>query len=225
VRRSDVALLSAVVDDLRPHDGAVRLKGIVSRLSARPFGEIARLFVDNVPRWAEESGKRAVLEIQGKDVAVPSQLAGVLRGVLAHLVRNAIAHGIEVPSQRAKADKHKFGRITLCAREVGSQPTIVVSDDGAGIDVEAVRMRAVALGLDVRDTDGTELVFQAGLSTASDGELLAGRGVGLDAVRQELSELGYQVRVRSTTNQGTEVELAPRLMSLSPAAESRVPAE
>ncbi|MGH7293361.1 MAG: HAMP domain-containing protein, partial [Polyangiaceae bacterium] len=191
------------------------LSRAVERLSARPFGESAASLVDMAPTWGEREGRRVHLDIDGREVRVPPRLARVLGGVLTHLVRNAIAHGIEPPQARLAAGKPASGLVRIVAT-VGALvdgPEIVVEDDGRGLDVGAIAERAAHLGLSTGGTSRRspfELVFVEGLSTAVAGGRLAGRGVGLGAVREDLDRVGYAVDVTSEPGKFTRFTMKPR---------------
>jgi sensor histidine kinase regulating citrate/malate metabolism len=117
------------------------------------------------------------------------KLARVLPGVLAHLVRNAVAHGIEAPEEREASGKPRVGTIRIAGG--GGDVAVVVEDDGRGVDEELVRARAESMQLPLAEYE--DLIFEPGLSTRASVDGLAGRGVGLDAVRSALAEAGYAV--------------------------------
>lgn len=211
VSRSDVERLTALVSRVGAlAEGGAAIRELVSRLGSRPFGELTQVFLDTVPRWAESAGKRGVLEVHGKDTPIPSELTPALRTALVHLVRNAIAHGIERPSERAAAGKNRIGRIVASAENRDGHLEIVVEDDGAGIDFDALRTSAAERGVTSSDEAVEELLFAAGVSTAEDGDALAGRGVGLCAVREELADAGYSLAVESRTGRGARFVIAKR---------------
>jgi chemotaxis protein histidine kinase CheA len=126
---------------------------------------------------------------------------------MTHLVRNAIAHGIESEATRTTAGKNAVGSIWTSAQASDAGPVITVEDDGDGIDLDGVLERARALGLE--GGEATDLIFHAGLSTRAESDGLAGRGVGLDAVRAYLHEAGYTVQVVTERGSGTKFVLAP----------------
>lgn len=197
VRRSD---LEAVLS-LSSSSG--ELAKAIERLAARPFGESLATIADRVPEWAAREGKRIEIVIEGREVHVPKKLADVLGGVMTHLVRNAVAHGIEPPSERARAGKNEVGTIWASAAIEDGALVITVEDDGGGIDFDRVAERARALDLDTT-LEPTDLIFAAGLSTRESSDGLAGRGVGLDAVRAYLDEAGYRISVISEAGNGTK---------------------
>jgi two-component system chemotaxis sensor kinase CheA len=201
VRRSDVRELGLRISDVAPD-----ARRLIVALSSRPFGECVIGLDAAAARWAEESGKQAELVVEGRDARVPGEIARALTAVLPHLVRNAIAHGIEMPTARREAKKQARGNIRIVAVE---QPlSIRVSDDGAGLDDVAIRVRAGALGLETAPT--TELVLADGLSTFASPTELAGYGVGLSAVSRDLDAVGCSVQIRSEPGKGLEVSVFVR---------------
>ncbi len=186
VQMEDLAALEAYAA------GAVgELQALVKRFRARPFGESAALVLESAPAWAALEGKQIDVVVERGDIAVDPDLVPMLPGVLAHLVRNAIAHGIETPGEREEAGKSHHGRIRLAAGSGRDGSTLVmVEDDGRGIDVEALRRLAGPAGTTVE-----EMLFAPGTSTRREANELAGRGVGLDAVRTDLISVGYTVSV------------------------------
>lgn len=204
VQRSDVDELRALVGTKND-----RIGELVRRLSARRFGESVATLVDQVPLWAEREGKQVELVLEGRDVRVPTELARALGGVLGHLVRNAVAHGIETPLDRTKIGKEPLGTVKVSASDSDKGVVITVEDDGRGLDEPRIRERAQSLGLDA-DKPATELVFTSGLSTRDAADDLGGLGVGLDAVKSDLEAVGYTVRVETKAGQSTRFVVAPR---------------
>jgi chemosensory pili system protein ChpA (sensor histidine kinase/response regulator) len=121
-----------------------------------------------------------------------------------HMLRNAVVHGIEPPDRRQTAGKAADGRIEMSLRREGSEVVIVVQDDGAGLDLAAIRAKAVATGLvnsrqTLSDADAMQLILEPGFSTASEVTQSAGRGVGMDVVVTEVKRLGGSLRIDSTS--------------------------
>lgn len=205
VQRSDVLELLSLVGDRGDALGQV-----TARLAARPLGESTANLLDLVPTWGEQVGKQARLQVEGREVRMPPSLAKVLGAVFTHLIRNAIVHGIEVPATRTAAGKPPGGIIRVIATETKDGPVIVVEDDGQGMDLAQITERAVAIGHDPSVASVQELAFLPGLSTARRPGDLAGRGVGLYAVRAELTGVGYVVEVFSRPGEYTKFVLRPR---------------
>lgn len=199
--------LDALVGRLRGRDDV--LGELAARLAARPFGELTSTLPDAVERWSTREGKRVELVLEGREALVPAGLAERLGGVLAHLVRNAIAHGIETPSERRMRGKSDVGRIVLDCEEVEGGVCIRVTDDGGGFDEDALRRAAkTSLG-----PPGLEVAFSPGVTTRATPDELAGHGVGLGAVRDALSEAGYEVSLDSRRGAGATISIerpAPR---------------
>lgn len=150
--------------------------------------------------------KQVHLHCQDNDVYLERRLLAALAPALEHLVRNAVAHGIEPPECRRALGKPAAGEIELMSRRDADRVTIVVSDDGAGIDPVAVKARAGALGLPVVE-DAFELIFAPGFSTSAETNHIAGMGIGLDAVRAIVDELGGRIAVTSEPSRGTEFQI------------------
>jgi chemotaxis protein histidine kinase CheA len=120
------------------------------------------------------------------------------------MIRNAIAHGIEVPLERERGGKAPIGRIRIVCSTDKGHVGVVVEDDGAGIDVEGLRERALAGGGRAPEVDrDVDLVFAAGVSTSKYRDELSGRGVGLIAARKELATVGYRIEVASERGRWT----------------------
>jgi len=178
---------------------------LVSRLAARPFGELLSALPDNVQRWAAKEGKRVELCVEGRETLVPAELSERLGGALAHLLRNAVAHGIEAPAERREQGKLETGRIEVACREVPGGVVIVLSDDGQGFDEAALGSVPGARS----GQNALEIAFMAGVSTRRQRDELAGAGVGLGAVREELQKAGYLVTMDSTRGKGAIARIEP----------------
>lgn len=139
----------------------------------------------------------------GGDLWLDPDTHGPFLRSLVHVFRNAVAHGIETPEERLAAGKKAAGRIRCAAQAAGDEIRLTIADDGAGIDVAALRS-AMAMEGDRSDQDVLDLIFEDGVSTRDRADELSGRGVGLAAVRAEIAKLGGRVSVSSTPGQGTE---------------------
>jgi two-component system chemotaxis sensor kinase CheA len=149
-------------------------------------------------------GKQAELRARGGEVEADAAVVDVAAEVILQLVRNAVAHGIEPHDERVRAGKQPVGLVEVAVRAAGGWLELRVSDDGRGVDVEAVRERARRLGLD----DGIppeELLFAAGLSTRRSADQLGGQGVGMDVVRARTRAAGGDATVSWRSGAGTEV--------------------
>jgi two-component system, chemotaxis family, sensor kinase CheA len=183
-----------------------RLGRLVARLAAVPFGLTAAGVLESAPTWAAQEGNLVALRVEPRELLVPEALAQVLPGVLAHLVRNAIAHGVEPADERKQLGKPETGTISILAWETAAGICVTVEDDGRGVDSGEVMRRAGAHS----EANAAELVFLPGLSTRHGHDDRAGRGVGLDAVRAELARVGYDATLTFRCNVGTKLMLAPK---------------
>ena len=175
------------------------LDRIVDRVVARPFGESTLYLADRVPVWADRLGKRALLRVDGGHVMVPAALSEVLPGVLTHLSRNAVSHGIEDVDTRTARGKEPVGLVSMVAESLDDGGVrVLVADDGRGFDFAALREAATRQGATVDADRLHELPFMEGLTTAENAADLAGRGVGMSAVRSDLKRAGYDVVIESS---------------------------
>ncbi|HSH29436.1 MAG TPA: Hpt domain-containing protein, partial [Thiohalobacter sp.] len=173
-----------------------------------PFSGLAPRLRRIVRQVCQEVGKRAELEIEGAESEMDRTVIDRIVAPLEHMLRNAIAHGIEAPEQRRKHGKPEAGGIRLTLRREGSEVVIRLSDDGAGMNIEAIRAKALERGFITPDTDFTDneimqFVLETGFSTASEVTQVAGRGVGMDVVNSEIKQLGGSLHIDSAAGQGT----------------------
>jgi two-component system chemotaxis sensor kinase CheA len=159
-------------------------------------------------------GKDVELKLVGKDTELDRTVVEALGDPLVHLIRNSLDHGLEPPADRVAADKPKTGVLEISARHAGGNVVIEVRDDGRGIDPAKVGARAVERGLITPDIAATldargaaELLFLPGFSTAEVTSDISGRGVGMDAVRTMIRELGGEVTLTSETGRGTMAQI------------------
>ncbi len=161
-----------------------------------------------VRQAAKETGHRARLHIEGGATELDRTVLDRVFAPLEHLLRNAVAHGIESHEARRAAGKPEYGDIRLVAKAEGNEVALILSDDGAGIDHQQVRLRAEELGW-IKPGESVEserleaMLFLPGLSTAREVTQVAGRGIGLDVVKNEIAAMGGRVRLESTQGQGT----------------------
>lgn len=189
VDRREIAKLIELVEQR----GTPEIREVAQRIAARPFGELTVTLGAKVPGWAESVGKQARLEVEGRGTPVPSRLASVLPGVLIHLVRNAVAHGIESPSEREQKKKPPVGLVRVIGKpaSAGIWPRFEIVDDGQGFSSDEQAERA----------------FSAGFTTTERPSELSGLGIGLVAVREELGRVGYGVRVEKAEEGGARFVL------------------
>ncbi len=221
---SQLRTAAARRDDVRGaslSEGLDRMDRVVGELQRRALElrttPLSRI-VEPLPRMARElaqrMGKRVEVEILGAELELDRSILDRLSDPLVHLLRNAVDHGIEPPQLRSGAGKEATGQIRIEARRSRDTIRIGVRDDGAGIDLEAVRARAIEAGLlpadlaeDLPPEQVASFVFSSGLSTASSVSEVSGRGVGMDAVRVAIESLGGHVEIETGRGRGTETTL------------------
>ncbi|NOK16120.1 hybrid sensor histidine kinase/response regulator [Corallococcus carmarthensis] len=203
--RTDGEETSDVVDALE--EG---LKAITTRPTRTILDPLQRMVRD----LSRQLGKEARLSVVGAEVSLDRRLLEKLQGALVHILRNAVDHGLEMPTEREKAGKHHEGALTLRVEQQGNLLYLEASDDGRGIDLNQVRKAAEKRGLvtaeeaaRLNDNQVRDLIFSAGFSTRSDVTDTSGRGVGLDAVRATVESLQGRIEVSSTRGQGTRFVL------------------
>lgn len=178
-----------------------------------PFSRLTPRLQRIVRQTANELGKSVNLEVINADDEMDRTILERITSPLEHMIRNAVDHGIESPQERADAGKERSGHVRLEVLREGSEVVIHLTDDGSGIDVNAVRKKAISQGLidanddSLTDLDVMQYIFNAGLSTTSTVTQISGRGVGMDVVRSEIRQLGGTVTVDSEAGQGSRFTL------------------
>jgi two-component system chemotaxis sensor kinase CheA len=164
---------------------------------------------------ARNIGKEIDLEIFGEETEVDKSVNENIGDPLIHIVRNSVDHGIEFAEEREKKGKHRKGRIIISAYQKGTQIVIEVSDDGKGIDVEAVKRKALKQGIvtedeiaKMPDETAINLIFLPGFSTKEVSTELSGRGVGMDVVKTNVSKLNGYVEVVTKKDQGSTFRIS-----------------
>jgi len=158
------------------------------RVRMVPLNSVSERLYRTVRQTARDVDKRAQLDIQGGELEIDRSVLEKVTAPLEHLLRNALAHGIESPEMRRAAGKVEFGEIVLSARQSGNEMMLTVKDDGAGLNYARIREKAEANGLLLPGVEPTEtllaqMIFTAGFSTAETVNQVAGRGVGMDVVK------------------------------------------
>jgi len=176
------------------------------------FDAIAERLYAVVRQAGKELGKQVRLELRGGSFELDRGVLERMAPAFEHLLRNAVAHGIEPAEQRQAQGKPAAGTITIDVRHEGNDVAITFRDDGAGLDLPRIRAKAVAQGLLAPDaelgvSDAANLIFQSGFSTAADVTGIAGRGVGMDVVRAEVNALGGRIETSTEAGQGTAFRL------------------
>ena len=173
-----------------------------------PLGNLADRFYRIVRQTAKELDKKANLELKGARVELDRSVLEKITAPFEHLLRNAIAHGLEAPQVRLAAGKPEIGEISIDAVQRGNEVVLTIADDGAGLDFPRIREKALQSGLLAADIELPEaqlaqFIFISGFSTATEVSQVAGRGVGLDVVKNEITALGGRVEIMSTAGRGT----------------------
>jgi chemosensory pili system protein ChpA (sensor histidine kinase/response regulator) len=177
-----------------------------------PFDNLASRLYRVVRQSARELGKRAALDLRGGRIEVDRSVLEQMAAPLEHLLRNAVAHGIEAPAARLAAGKAETGNIELTVRQEGNEIAIEIADDGAGLDLERIAAQARARGLLGADERVDErrlvnLIFVSGFSTAREVSAVSGRGVGMDVVKAQTAAAGGRVEVASRPGAGTRFSI------------------
>jgi chemosensory pili system protein ChpA (sensor histidine kinase/response regulator) len=182
------------------------------RVRMVPLYSVAERLYRTVRQTARDVDKRAQLDIQGGELEIDRSVLEKVTAPLEHLLRNALAHGIESPEDRRAAGKAEFGEIVLSARQSGNEMMLTVKDDGGGLNYARIREKAEANGLLLPGVEPTEtllaqMIFAAGFSTADVVSEVAGRGVGMDVVKSEISALGGRIDISSVPGAGTSFNI------------------
>ncbi|MEN9353079.1 MAG: hypothetical protein RL318_404 [Fibrobacterota bacterium] len=193
--------LSLIISELQEAVMSTRMQPL-----STVFGKFHRIVRD----LSQELGKEILLEIEGEDVELDKTVIESISDPLTHLVRNAVDHGVEIPADRIKAGKNPQARIHLHAYHEAGKVVIQISDDGHGIDVQAVKRKALERGLfdanqldAMSQTELVNLIFLPGFSTASAVTDISGRGVGMDVVRTNFTKLGGIIDTNTKLGEGT----------------------
>lgn len=180
------------------------------RLRMVPLSSFVSRLQRTVRVTANQEGKFAELNIEGGNIEIDTQIVDSLADPLLHLLRNAVAHGIESPEERFSLGKNKKGKVSLRAFSEGTHIVLVVSDDGRGLDPAHIKQKAIESGFIKRrqanklsDEEAFDLIFLAGLSTASEINEVSGRGVGMNIVKTSIERKQGTIKVKSEKNVGT----------------------
>ena len=204
--------------DLERVDGAfVEMRDLTHRLRLIPAQTVFASLARSVRDAAQTLGKRVAFDASGGEVLLDANVLASLRDALMHVVRNAVAHGVESETERIALAKPPAGQLRLEVLRRGSRVAFVLTDDGRGIDVEAVRKIAVARGIvpaaAAKALSANQVIAllgsagAVGLTTSSEVTELSGRGIGLDVVRSTLSQLKGEMSIRSEPGRGVRVEV------------------
>jgi chemosensory pili system protein ChpA (sensor histidine kinase/response regulator) len=156
-----------------------------------------------------DTGKQAQLKVDGASGEMDRSVLDRMTAPIEHMLRNAIAHGLEMPEERRRAKKDAEGTVRIAVAREGSEVVLRISDDGRGLDRERIFAKAVERGLTTPDAQLSDeqvygFILESGFSTAESVSRLAGRGVGMDVVYNEIRQLGGSLQIRSTPGKGSE---------------------
>ncbi|MGX7925113.1 chemotaxis protein CheA [Tsuneonella sp. HG094] len=207
--------LNGILDQVRESVTRMRMQRIDHLYTALP-----RLVRD----LSAELGKQVMIDLEGGEVELDREMIETIRDPLTHIIRNAIDHGIERPSDRLAQGKREIGTLTISARQSGNRIGILICDDGRGIDGDRLAAKAVGAGVltnaeaeALSDGERQDLIFEPGLSTADAVTAVSGRGVGMDVVRANIERVGGAIEVGSTPGEGTRILLRlPLTLSIIP---------
>ncbi|MBS3803700.1 MAG: chemotaxis protein CheA [Oleiphilaceae bacterium] len=210
-----VSNLDVVTSDLQSAVMQTRMQPI-----KKVFGRFPRVVRD----LARSLKKEINLEMHGEDTDLDKNLVEALSDPLVHLVRNSVDHGIEAPDVREKAGKSRAGTVNLSAEQEGDHILLIIEDDGAGMDPDALRRKAVEKG--VYDQDAADrlsnnecynLIFAAGFSTKDQISDVSGRGVGMDVVKTKIGQLNGMISVESEMGKGSRIIIkVPLTLAIMP---------
>jgi two-component system chemotaxis sensor kinase CheA len=204
---------------------ATELQGEVMKTRMQPIGNIWGQFPRTVRDVALGCGKEVNIEMEGKETELDKTIIEAIKDPLTHLVRNSVDHGIELPKDRTKVGKNKAGRLILRAFHEGGQVNIEITDDGAGLNPDRIRKKAIERAVITGDQASRmsereifNLIFLPGFSTAEKVTNVSGRGVGMDVVKTNVEKIGGTVDVQSTLGKGTTVRVKiPLTLAIIPA--------
>ena len=218
---ADLVSIQALLDDntresetllLQQSRVSSELQEGLMRTRMVPFDSIVPSLRRTVRHAAQELEKSATLRVEGAQGEMDRNLLERMKAPFEHLLRNAVTHGIESPDTRAAANKPAEGTINIAVSRESTEVLLRISDDGAGLDRDAIRRRAVARGLlapdaKLSDSDIYGFILESGFSTAESVTQLAGRGVGMDVVHTEIKQLGGSLQIDSEPGKGTSFTL------------------
>jgi chemosensory pili system protein ChpA (sensor histidine kinase/response regulator) len=213
VQRSLTRTLQLTEDDLAAQARLTRdMQDDLLRTRMVEFESLSDRLYRVARQAAKELHKQVRLDIVGGSIEVDRGVLERMGGAFEHLLRNCVTHGIELPDERVRNGKDAAGQITVTAHQEGNEVSVEFRDDGAGLNLARIRERGLALGLIAADATPSDaelanLIFNAGFSTAEKVTELAGRGVGMDVVRNDVNALGGRIETASAQGQGTNFKL------------------
>ena len=230
------SLQATLVDSTRQYETLLLQQSRVSselqeglmRTRMLPFDTLVPRLRRVVRLAASETGKQAALKLEGAHGELDRSVLERMTAPLEHMLRNAIAHGVEAPQERRKSGKAEEGTVRIAVRREGSEVVLEVGDDGRGLNTDAIRRRAGERGLirdetALTDSDLHTLIFEPGFSTADEVSRLAGRGVGMDVVAGEVRQLGGSIDIATEPGRGTSFTLRlPQTLAVTQAVFVRI---
>ncbi len=216
---ANIAMLAEQKGDQDVRSAAEQMEGLIRQvrdlsidLHMVPVDLLFSGFRRLVRDLCADLGKDVHLELEGTETELDKNVVDALKDPLLHLIRNSIDHGIETPEERSAAGKERAGRLKLSAYYAGAHVVIEIDDDGAGLNAERIRAKAVDRGLisaelELSESEIQGLIFEPGFSTAENATNVSGRGVGMDVVKRNIENLGGSIRVRSQQGVGTNMKI------------------
>ncbi|MBC8356439.1 MAG: chemotaxis protein CheW [Planctomycetes bacterium] len=200
------------------------LQDAIMQTRMQPIGSVFGRFSRVVRDLSSQLSKKCDLVLEGQDVEVDKTISEAIGDPLTHLVRNSVDHGIELPADRVAVGKPDAGTLRLSARHQSGKVRIEISDDGAGIDAETLKAKAVSKGLitqeqalSMTEREAVRLIFHPGFSMAAAVTDVSGRGVGMDVVRSNIERLGGVVEIETTIGKGTAIHITlPLTLAIIP---------
>ena len=215
---NDIVNIQTTLDDLtRQYETLLLQQSRVSsdlqeglmRTRMVPFDALVPRLRRVLRQAASDTGKQVQLKVDGASGEMDRNVLDRMTAPLEHMLRNSMAHGLELPEERRKAKKPEEGTVRVAVQREGSEVVLKISDDGRGLNKEAIRAKAIERGLLAADAEVSDetlygLILESGFSTAQTVSRLAGRGVGMDVVYSEIRQLGGTLQIRSEQGKGSE---------------------
>ncbi|EQD74378.1 CheA signal transduction histidine kinase, partial [mine drainage metagenome] len=218
---SDLASLQGLLDDTTRQSETLLLQQ--SRVSSElqeglmrtrmvPFEALVPSLRRTLRQAAQDLSRRAQLRVEGAHGEMDRTLLERMKAPFEHMLRNAVAHGVESAAERAATGKPEEGTVTIRVSREATEVLLDVSDDGRGLDRDAIRGKAIERGLlradaELSDRDLYAFILESGFSTAGEITQIAGRGVGMDVVASEIKQLGGSLAIDSVRGQGTRFQI------------------
>ncbi len=201
------------------------LQEAIMQTRLQPVANVFNKFPRLIRDISNKLGKKCELIIEGKEVELDKTIIESIGDPLTHMIRNSMDHGIETPEERKAKGKNPVGTILLSASHQGGKVNIRVQDDGAGIDAEKLKQKAIEKGIltpeqaaEMSNRDAVNLIFHPGFSTAEKVTDVSGRGVGMDVVKTNIEKLGGSIEIETEVDKGTTFDIKlPLTLAIVPA--------